>query len=140
MAVDHCPVHADFDPLSDDFLADPYAVMAALPLDETPVFYAPSLDGYVVTRYADVDAVFHDPETYSAATAQMPLVPLDPTAAELLLAGGHHPQPSSPPRRPRPCPPAATPPSRRWSASTRRRTRVCAARRRARSPRGASPR
>jgi len=94
MAVDHCPVHADFDPLSDDFLADPYAVMAALPLDDTPVFYAPSVDGYVVTRYADVDAVFRDPETYSAATAQMPLVPLDPTAAEILLAGGHKPQPS----------------------------------------------
>src|SRR3954471_13520147 len=94
MAVEHCPVHADFDPLSHEFLADPYAVMAALPLDETPVFYAPSLDGYVVTRYADVDAVFHDPETYSAGAAQMPLVPLHPKAAEILLAGGHRPQPS----------------------------------------------
>src|SRR3954452_2477741 len=94
MAVDHCPVHAGFDPLADDFLADPYAIMAALPLAETPVFYAASLDGYVVTRYADVDAVFHDPETYSAAAAQMPLVPLDPKAAEILLAGGHRPQPS----------------------------------------------
>jgi cytochrome P450 len=97
MAVDHrpaCPVHERFDPLSDDFLADPYAVMAALPLAETPVFYAPSIDGYVVTRHADIDAVFHDPETYSAAAAQMPLVPLVPEAAEILLAGGHKPQPS----------------------------------------------
>src|SRR3954468_16536459 len=103
MAVDHCPVHADFDPLSDDFLADPYAVMAALPLEDTPVFYAPSVDGYVVTRYADVDAVFRDPETYSASrppepsrapTAQRPPVPLAPTAAEILPAGSHKPQPS----------------------------------------------
>src|SRR3954451_1484191 len=97
MAVDHhpaCPVHAGFDPLSDEFLADPYAVMAALPLDETPVFYAPSLDGYVVTRHADVDAVFHDPEPSGAAAAQMPSVPLDPRAAAILLAGGHKPQPS----------------------------------------------
>src|SRR3954453_12167275 len=97
MAVDHrpaCPVHADFDPLSDAFLADPYAVMASLPLAETPVFYAPAIDGYVVTRHADIDAVFHDPETYSAAAAQMPLVPLHPKAAEILLAGGHKPQPS----------------------------------------------
>jgi cytochrome P450 len=85
---------ADFDPLSDEFLADPYAVMAELPLEETPVFYAPSIDGYVVTRYADIDAVFHDPATYSAAAAQMPLVPLVPEAAEILLAGGHRPQPS----------------------------------------------
>jgi cytochrome P450 len=96
MAVDHpaCPVQADFDPLSEEFLADPYAVMAALPLEETPVFFAPSIDGYVVTRYADVDAVFHDPATFSAAAAQMPLVPLVPEAAEILLAGGHKPQPS----------------------------------------------
>src|SRR3954447_6682900 len=94
MAVDHCPVHAGFDPLSADFLADPYTIMAALPLAETPVFYAPAIDGYVVTRHADIDAVFHDPETYSAAAAQMPLVPLDPKAAEILLAGGHKPQPS----------------------------------------------
>src|SRR3954471_4825783 len=97
MAVDHrpgCPVHAGFDPLSDEFLADPYAVMASLPLAETPVFYAPALDGYVVTRHADIDAVFHDAATYSAAAAQMPLVPLVPEAAEILLAGGHKPQPS----------------------------------------------
>jgi cytochrome P450 len=97
MAVQHrpsCPVHAGFDPLSEAFLADPYAVMAELPLDETPVFFAPALDGYVVTRHADVEAVFLDPESYSAAAAQMPLVPLEPEAAEILLAGGHRPQPS----------------------------------------------
>jgi cytochrome P450 len=97
MAVQHrpsCPVHAGFDPLSEAFLADPYAVMAGLPLDETPVFFAPALDGYVVTRHADVEAVFLDPESYSAAAAQMPLVPLEPEAAEILLAGGHRPQPS----------------------------------------------
>jgi cytochrome P450 len=97
MAIDDrpaCPVHADFDPLSDAFLADPFAVMAQLPLGETPVFYAPSLDYYVVTRYADIEAVFLDHDTFSAATAQMPLVKLDPEAAEILLAGGHKPQPS----------------------------------------------
>ena len=97
MAVDHhpsCPVHAGFDPLSDEFLADPYAVMASLPLDETPVFYAPAIDYYVVTRYADIEAIFLDSQTYSAAAAQLPLVPLTPEAAEILLAGGHKPQPS----------------------------------------------
>src|SRR3954447_8938347 len=97
MAVDHrpaCPVHAGFDPLAEDFLADPYAVMAALPLDETPVFYAPAIDYYVVTRYADIEAVFLDPETYSAGAAQLPLAPLEPQATEILLAGGHPPQPS----------------------------------------------
>jgi len=97
MAVDQrpaCPVRADFDPLSEVFLADPYAVMACLPLDETPVFYAPAIDYYVVTRYADIEAVFLDPETYSAGAAQLPLVKLEPEATEILLAGGHRPQPS----------------------------------------------
>jgi cytochrome P450 len=69
-------------------------VMASLPLDETPVFYAPAIDYYVVTRYADIEAVFLDPETYSAGAAQLPLVKLEPEATEILLAGGHKPQPS----------------------------------------------
>ena len=38
--------------------------------------------------------MFLDPETYSAAAAQLPLVPLVPEAREILLAGGHQPQPS----------------------------------------------
>jgi hypothetical protein len=38
-----CRVHADFDPLSPTFLADPFAVFASLPT-EMPVFYAPFID------------------------------------------------------------------------------------------------
>ena len=88
-----CPVHADFDPLSPVFLADPFALLESLP-SGMPVFYAPLLDYYVVTRYADIEAVFLDPETYSAAPAQLPLVPLVAEATQILLAGGHKPQPS----------------------------------------------
>jgi cytochrome P450 len=88
-----CPVHADFDPLSPTFLTDPFAVLASLPR-ETPVFYAPSIDYYVVTRYADIEAVFLDHETYSAAPAQLPLVPLVPEAAQILRASGITSQPS----------------------------------------------
>jgi hypothetical protein len=36
-----CPGHQGFDPLSLQYLADPFAVMAVLPLDEKPVFFAP---------------------------------------------------------------------------------------------------
>src|SRR6059036_1652280 len=43
-----CPVHADFDPLSPAFLADPFAVLDSIPRD-TPVFYAPAIGYYVVT-------------------------------------------------------------------------------------------
>ena len=86
-------MHDGFDPLAPEFLADPYAVLAELPDDE-PVFYAPSLDYYVVTRYADVEQLFLDPETYSAATAQLPLIQLEPEALKILAEGGHQPQPS----------------------------------------------
>jgi cytochrome P450 len=88
-----CPMHADFDPLSSTFLADPFAVLASLPRDE-PVFYASSIGYYVVTRYADIEAVFLDHETYSAAAAQLPLVPLAPEAAQILTESGTAPQPS----------------------------------------------
>jgi cytochrome P450 len=84
-----CPVHAEFDPLGPEYLRDPYAAMP-----EEPVFYAPSLDYYVVTRYADIERVFLDPEAFSAANAQLPLIPLAPEVGKTLLDGGHKPQPS----------------------------------------------
>jgi cytochrome P450 len=89
-----CPIETRFDPLDAEFLADPYAVLAALPIADAPVFYAPSIDYYVVTRYADIEQVYRDPATYSAAVAQAPLGPLVPEAQQILLAGGHRPQPS----------------------------------------------
>src|SRR6201996_9751239 len=92
--VPQCPVSESFDPLAPDFLADPYPVLAALPRAEQPVFFAPSIGYYVLTRYTDIEAVFADPVTYSAAVAQAPLVPLVPEAQRILLAGGHKPQPS----------------------------------------------
>jgi cytochrome P450 len=93
-AVAGCPVNESFDPLSADFLADPHAVLAALPRSEQPVFFAPSIGYYILTRYADIEQVFLDPATYSAAVAQAPLVPVVPEAQRILLAGGHRPQPS----------------------------------------------
>ncbi len=90
-AVPGCPVDESFDPLSPEFLADPFAVMARA---QAPVFFAPSIGYYVVTRYEDIEEVFKDPATYSAAAAQAPLVPLTPEAQQILLAGGHKPQPS----------------------------------------------
>ena len=93
-AVRGCPVNETFDPLSADFLSDPFTVLAALPRREQPVFFAPSIGYYVLTRYADIEQVFMDPVTYSAAAAQAPLVPVVPEAQRILLAGGHKPQPT----------------------------------------------
>src|SRR5271168_5047030 len=86
-----CPVDASFDPLSAGFLADPFAVLAT---GKPAVFFAPSIGYYVLTRYADIEEVFRDNETYSAAAAQAPLAPLAPEAQQILLTGGHQPQPS----------------------------------------------
>jgi cytochrome P450 len=85
-----CPVREDFDPLAPDFLTDPLAQVDLLPR----VFFAPSIGYYVVSRYDDVEAVFLDPETFSAAPAQVPLVELVPEATKILFEGGHRPQPS----------------------------------------------
>ncbi len=90
-----CPADETFDPLSPEFLADPYAVLAGLPpAADRPVFFAPSIGYYVVTRHADIEQVFRDSGTYSAAVTQAPLVPLVRQAQEILLAGGHQPQPT----------------------------------------------
>jgi hypothetical protein len=88
-----CPVNTDFDPLSPTFLADPFEFLPSLQR-EAPVFYAPSIGYFVVTRYADIEAVFLDHETYSAAAAQLPLVPLSAEATQILTASGTAPQPS----------------------------------------------
>jgi cytochrome P450 len=89
-----CPVDESFDPLSPEFLADPYSVLAKQPGGGAPVFFASSIGYYVVTSYDAVDQVFRDPATYSAAVAQAPLAPIVPEAQQILLAGGHKPQPS----------------------------------------------
>ncbi len=89
-----CPVHSDFDPLSPRYLQDPVAIMRELPAGERPVFYAPAIDYYVVTRYEDIEAIFLDHETFSAGAAQLPLAALSEDAGKVLLGGGHRPAPS----------------------------------------------
>ncbi|MGH3171668.1 MAG: cytochrome P450 [Trebonia sp.] len=89
-----CPVDEGFDPLSPDYLTDPFAILANIDVEERPIFYAPSIDYYVLTRYADIEQVFRDSATFSALVAQQPLVPLAPEALKILLAGDIRPQPT----------------------------------------------
>ena len=88
------PVDESFDPLSPGYLADPYAVLASLPPGEQPLFFAPAIGYYVLTRYDDIAAVFRDHASYSAAVAQAPLGPITEEAQRILLGAGHKPQPS----------------------------------------------
>jgi len=80
----------DFDPFAPAYLSDPYPQFPVL-RDRVP-FYAPSIDMWVVARFADVDAVFRDPARFSAAIAQDPLVPLSPEARAILADGFRPPK------------------------------------------------
>jgi cytochrome P450 len=81
-----CPVLHHFDPLVQDFLASPYPVMSAW-RGESPVFYEPTLEYYVVTRYRDVQRIMSDRTHFSAANASSPMWPVDDEAKQILDQG-----------------------------------------------------
>jgi cytochrome P450 len=81
-----CPIAKDYDPLDPAVLADPYPVLRRLRQDG-PVFYIPGLDHYIVTRYDDIEAILKDRETWSAANASTPLIPVCSEAQEILNSG-----------------------------------------------------
>lgn len=76
----------DLDPMDDAYLHDPYPALNRL-RSTAPVTFAPALGYWLVTRYADVEAVFLDPATYSARIAQDPLLPLSEEARGVLAGG-----------------------------------------------------
>ena len=79
-----CPVDHEFNPFGSAYLADPYPLLEE---KRGPVFYAPAIDMWVVTRYDEIDAIFKDPALFSASIAQAPLFPLGAEAADILNAG-----------------------------------------------------
>ncbi|HEY2834675.1 MAG TPA: cytochrome P450 [Sporichthyaceae bacterium] len=81
--VTGCPIAHDFDPLSPGYLRNPYPTLARLNRD-APIWYAPVLDRWVITRYAEIEEVLADPATYSAVEAQRTLYPVNEDAAAVL--------------------------------------------------------
>lgn len=59
------PTMAGFDPLSQEFLSDPYPILERA-RRENPVFYYEPLSLWVVTRYDDIVTVVGDFETFSS--------------------------------------------------------------------------
>lgn len=80
-------ITAQFDPLSDDYLADPYPHISEA-RDAAPVFYSEKLDHWVVTRYNLIRTIFLNPQIFSAANANSPVLPPCPRAAKALEEGG----------------------------------------------------
>ena len=80
------PTRPEFDPFAATFLADPYPFFAEYRA-QTPVFYSPLLDYWVITRYAHVRAAFRDTTVYSAANALSPIQSRSPEAAAIMANG-----------------------------------------------------
>jgi cytochrome P450 len=70
------PVDEIFDLLWEDYLEDPYPYYVRF-RREAPVFFAPEINMWVVSRYEDILNT-EDPETLSNALVQEPLQPLEP--------------------------------------------------------------
>lgn len=80
-------ITAQFDPLSDDYLADPYPHISEA-REAAPVFYSEKLDHWVVTRYNLIRHIFLNPQIFSASNANSPVLPPCPRAAQALEEGG----------------------------------------------------
>ncbi len=85
-----CPVShraAEFDPFSDGYQQDPpeYVRWAR---EQEPIFYSPQLGYWVVTRYADIKAIFRDNLTFSPSIALEKITPTGPEANAVLASYG----------------------------------------------------
>lgn len=78
-----CPMHASWSPLNDDYLTDPYPIAAELS-EQHPVFYAEELGHVVVTKMADIETVFMNPDVYASTNVQDPIFPLADEAGAIL--------------------------------------------------------
>ena len=105
------PVDPDFDPLAPDYLADPYPYFAKF-RREAPIFYAPKIDYWVVSRYEDIQKIVKDPEPFSNRRVQEPLLPLTLEALEALKEGVRVTPTTSTADRPCTSARASTPPGR----------------------------
>lgn len=80
------PVDPGFDPLAPDYLADPYPYYVRF-RREAPIYYAPRVDFWVVSRYEDIKRIVGDPEVFSNKRVQEPLYPITDEALAKLKEG-----------------------------------------------------
>ena len=81
-----CPVSsmaADFDPFKGAYQVNPGDSLKQA-RNEEPVFYSPLLDYWVVTRYEDIQEIFKNPNTFSAAITLEQVTPISEDAIEIL--------------------------------------------------------
>ncbi len=86
VAARNCPfsnASIDFDPFD---ISDPFAFYEWARA-EAPVFFSDDLQYYVVSRHADIKAVFEDWQTFSSENAQAPLRPICAEAKRIMQEG-----------------------------------------------------
>jgi cytochrome P450 len=78
---------AGFDPFEDGYQQDPpeYVRWAR---EQEPIFYSPKLGYWVITRYADIKAVFRDNITFSPSNALEKITPTGDEANAVLASYG----------------------------------------------------
>jgi len=81
-----CPMTREYDPFDPAIVRNPYPILNQL-REQSPVFYLPDLDHYIVTRFDDIESILMDRETWSAANASSPLTPVCPRAQAVLDDG-----------------------------------------------------
>lgn len=86
MGINECPVASGRDLLDPAILADPYAALADL-RENGGVAYLPEHGHYAVLRYADIERMLFDRDSWSAANASSPLMPVCPAAQAVLDSG-----------------------------------------------------
>ena len=82
-AATGCPMHqasAKFEPFEHRGM---YEFLASV-RDEVPIFHAPEIDYWVVTRRADIEAIMPDSERFSAALATQPVFPWPESVGDYL--------------------------------------------------------
>lgn len=82
--VDHGTGHHGYSPFEMD---DPFGAYAKL-RSEHPVMYDERIGYWIVSRWADVRAVFEDWETFSSENAQAPVRERGPEASRIMNEGG----------------------------------------------------
>lgn len=74
----------DFDPFD---LTDPFPFYAYA-RDEAPVFFSEKLSYWVISRHADIKAVFDNWQVFSSENAQAPIRPMGEPGRAVMKAGG----------------------------------------------------
>jgi cytochrome P450 len=83
--AERCPMRGEhFDPFD---LSDPFRSYRRLRA-EAPVFYDETIGYWIVSRHADIKAVFEDWRSFSSENAQAPMRPMSETAKQVLEKGG----------------------------------------------------